>query len=128
MSQIGASYATRFPGRPHPVIASQRVGANASRERAPDDRLRGVSSTPRLLDFIATAETVIASEAKQSISPRKERVDCFVALLLAMTVTIFGHPATGLWIRFSNSPPYADTASRSRRAFSREFCVNFAPS
>jgi hypothetical protein len=29
--------------------------------------------------------TVIASEAKQSISPRKERIDCFVASLLAMT-------------------------------------------
>jgi hypothetical protein len=28
---------------------------------------------------------VIASEAKQSIKPRKERVDCFVASLLAMT-------------------------------------------
>ena len=28
---------------------------------------------------------VIASEAKQSISPRKERMDCFVASLLAMT-------------------------------------------
>jgi len=27
---------------------------------------------------------VIASEAKQSISPRKERTDCFVASLLAM--------------------------------------------
>ena len=25
-------------------------------------------------------ETVIASEAKQSISPRKERMDCFVAV------------------------------------------------
>jgi hypothetical protein len=40
-----------------------------------------------------TAETVIqnlqrfviASEAKQSIVPRKERMDCFVATLLAMT-------------------------------------------
>jgi hypothetical protein len=39
-----------------------------------------------------TAETiqnlplfVIASEAKQSLSPRKERMDCFVAALLAMT-------------------------------------------
>jgi len=40
-----------------------------------------------------TAETVIecrerfviASEAKQSILPRKERMDCFVAALLAMT-------------------------------------------
>jgi hypothetical protein len=29
---------------------------------------------------------VIASEAKQSISPRKGRMDCFVASLLAMTV------------------------------------------
>jgi hypothetical protein len=28
---------------------------------------------------------VIASEAKQSISPRKGRMDCFVASLLAMT-------------------------------------------
>jgi len=35
-----------------------------------------------------TAETidlVIASEAKQSILLRKERLDCFVASLLAMT-------------------------------------------
>src|SRR5260370_28000826 len=31
-------------------------------------------------------ETVIASGAKQSISPRKGRMDCFVASLLAMTV------------------------------------------
>jgi hypothetical protein len=31
------------------------------------------------LDF-----NVIASEAKQSISPRKARMDCFVALLLAI--------------------------------------------
>jgi hypothetical protein len=29
---------------------------------------------------------VIASGAKQSIAPRKERMDCFVALLLAMTL------------------------------------------
>jgi len=30
--------------------------------------------------------SVIASEAKQSMPQRKERMDCFVALLLAMTV------------------------------------------
>jgi len=30
-------------------------------------------------------KTVIASAAKQSIAPRKERMDCFVAALLAMT-------------------------------------------
>jgi hypothetical protein len=29
--------------------------------------------------------SVIASEAKQSIVPREERMDCFVASLLAMT-------------------------------------------
>jgi small subunit ribosomal protein S16 len=33
---------------------------------------------------------VIASEAKQSISPRRKKLDCFVASLLAMTRTI--HP------------------------------------
>jgi hypothetical protein len=36
---------------------------------------------------------VIASEAKQSILPHKERVDCFVASLLAMTVSA-ADPAT----------------------------------
>jgi hypothetical protein len=30
-------------------------------------------------------DAVIASEAKQSISPRKEGIDCFVASLLEMT-------------------------------------------
>ncbi len=54
----------------------------------------GASSTPRLLDSITlvssiilvsgilgspNSQTVIASEAKQSMSPRKERMDCFVA-------------------------------------------------
>ena len=38
---------------------------------------------PRDAKLVAPA--VIASEAKQSISPRKERMDCFVAPLLAMT-------------------------------------------
>jgi hypothetical protein len=33
--------------------------------------------------------SVIASEAKQSISPHEERMDCFVASLLAMTVGLF---------------------------------------
>jgi hypothetical protein len=36
-------------------------------------------------------QVVIASEAKQSIAPpkAKERMDCVVAALLAMTVTTF---------------------------------------
>src|SRR3954451_15370961 len=38
---------------------------------------------------------VIASEAKQSISPRKGRMDCFVATLLAMTGYSFLRHAPG---------------------------------
>jgi hypothetical protein len=54
----------------------------------------------------ATALTVIASEAKQSISQHKERMDCFVAPLLAMTAR---HD-------FAISP-----------RLSREFCFVFLP-
>jgi hypothetical protein len=38
--------------------------------------------------------SVIASEAKQSIPPPKEKMDCFVASLLAMTIIrrFFPHP------------------------------------
>jgi hypothetical protein len=35
---------------------------------------------------------VIASGAKQSIVPHKERMDCFVASLLAMTANMTSHP------------------------------------
>jgi hypothetical protein len=47
----------------------------------------------------ASPHTVIASAAKQSIARHKERMDCFVALLLAMTASA----ARGR-IRLSNSP------------------------
>src|SRR3981189_2879674 len=53
-------------------------------QRRPRDREPGRSAA----DFWGKTlirPTVIASEAKQSISPRKESVDCFVASLLAMT-------------------------------------------
>ena len=46
--------------------------ANGSRECAPDDRLREAIHSP----------AVIASAAKQSIAPRKERMDCFAALAM----------------------------------------------
>ena len=39
---------------------------------------------------------VIASEAKQSIFPSKERMDCFVASLLAMTGGTFPLPRNGV--------------------------------
>jgi hypothetical protein len=50
---------------------------------------RAAGSRSRICD----QDAVIASEAKQPISPRKERTDCFVAALLAMTLcdrTLFG--------------------------------------
>ena len=50
------------------VIASQRV----ARMRAPDER--------------NSARAEMTGSAKQSISPHKEPMDCFVASLLAMTM------------------------------------------
>src|ERR1700686_4054962 len=47
-------------------------------------------------ELYACLETVIASEAKQSISPRKERMDCFVASLLAMTIGKKGRAASSV--------------------------------
>jgi hypothetical protein len=38
------------------------------------------------------APTVIASEAKQSISPRKERMDCFAALAMTSKHTFTPSP------------------------------------
>src|SRR3981189_1235878 len=38
-----------------------------------------------IVDLRLMPDTVIASEAKQSIARRQERMDCFVASLLAMT-------------------------------------------
>jgi hypothetical protein len=57
-----------------PLFSERRNNLHNSGEIAPRDR--GVMFA------------VIASEAKQSISPRKKgRMDCFVASLLAMTVS-----------------------------------------
>jgi hypothetical protein len=73
-----------------------------------------IASGIELETVIARSEaalTVIASEAKQSISPRKERMDCFVASLLAMTALQF-----------------SVIASRSRRTFRARFAKNVPPS
>src|SRR5829696_2185238 len=52
----------------------------SSRPRSgPENRLCAATSV------VMTSLSVIASAAKQSIPPRKERMDCFVASLLAMT-------------------------------------------
>ena len=77
---------SRWPERRHDPLPSLR--ATGSRECAPDDRLREASIAPAVIASAAKqsiAPAVIASEAKQSILPRKERMDCFVAALLAMT-------------------------------------------
>lgn len=44
-------------------------------------------------------QAVIASKAKQSIMPRKEGMDCFVALLLAMTIAAAIHHFSGALTR-----------------------------
>ncbi|WP_212034187.1 hypothetical protein, partial [Bradyrhizobium sp. JYMT SZCCT0428] len=61
----------RAPGLPCALVFEgkeflAKLGRNASRE-------------------CESMSAVIASEAKQSMAPRKERMDCFVASLLAMT-------------------------------------------
>src|SRR4051794_20756709 len=47
---------------------------------------RKTSGAMRRENAKARLSSVIASAAKQSISSREERMDCFVALLLAMTM------------------------------------------
>jgi hypothetical protein len=109
-----------------------RTEAVASAATAVIPRESGVSSTPRPLDSsinvsgildhpltrvmtvricvrfkFQTAHSVIASEAKQSISPSKESMDCFVASLLAMT---------------------SDTPSRSRGAIRPSYALHVPPS
>jgi hypothetical protein len=107
--------APRNDGKRGISISSQLLWNTGSSAFADDDD-RTMAETP------SGVETVIASKAKQSISPRKERVDCFVATLLAMTATIFARPGHRPYgFTFSNSPPCTDTASRSRRGFPREF-------
>jgi hypothetical protein len=61
------------------------------------ERVRGFlncrNSNPTLRDrrpeAASDGKIVIASEAKQSISPRNEKMDCFVAALLAMTAQTY---------------------------------------
>jgi hypothetical protein len=52
--------------------------------------------------------SVIASEAKQSILPREERMDCFVASLLAMTVNYLSSS-------FRDAPSWAQASDAQLR-------------
>jgi hypothetical protein len=72
-----------------------------------------VSHRPNLHSIIRAEDAlrplnVIASGAKQSISPRKERMDCFVASLLAMTLLHMRPQSRGAmrpsWCRKSFGP------------------------
>jgi hypothetical protein len=86
-----------------PLAVKSRVARPANNRHT---RACGVSSTPRLFGSITdaseywvarssramTAESAarvptpsLRAQAKQSMGPRQERMDCFVALLLAMT-------------------------------------------
>ena len=54
---------------------------------------------------------VIASEAKQSIFPSKERMDCFVASLLAMTIeSVRLHPCAEPHPSSTASAPFTASA------------------
>jgi hypothetical protein len=68
-------------------------------------RRHGLAISPRL-------SRVIASEAKQSISPRKERVDCFVASLLAMTTNIRPRPRGAMRPSFTLNVPSSEIRGR----------------
>ena len=52
---------------------------------------------------VGVSSTVLASEAKQSIGPHKERMDCFVASLIAMTANIPSRSRGAKRPKFSNS-------------------------
>ncbi len=94
-----AALAMTVSGRWHSTARHTR-----SRHRPPTGRASARPMTGSAKQSIAPA--VIASEAKQSIAPRKGRMDCFVASLLAMT---------------------ANTRSRPRRAVRPRRYLNFPP-
>src|SRR5882757_2865579 len=64
----------RHPRRLRPVEIGDRETVRARTAGAARDGDDGLTDMTRPFDH-----AVIASEAKQSISPRKERMDCFVA-------------------------------------------------
>jgi hypothetical protein len=70
--------------------------------------LTGRSSTPRLLDSIAGVSGILGRRSSRAMTTVGVALWCSLPL-----------------IRFSNSPPCTDTASRSRRGLAREFYLNF---
>src|SRR6266702_2099077 len=74
-----AQFCTRDRGcSAHPAFPAPAFEGEKDRQN-PGDWAAGMRRCVLMND------PVIASEAKQSIMPRKERMDCFVASLLAMT-------------------------------------------
>jgi hypothetical protein len=57
---------------------------------------------------------VIASAAKQSISPRKGRMDCFVASLLAMTVSELAVSKSNLKNAIDEDTPHSQPSSPAK--------------
>src|SRR6266849_3875534 len=89
-----------MPGDPGATVVKTRVlstlrtrGCGCSGHPAFPTPSRGRKINAQLGRFaprdreVVSGYFVIASEAKQSIAPRKGRMDCFVASLLAMTVS-----------------------------------------
>src|SRR6266404_314555 len=106
---------------PQPGWSAAQSGI-AMRRTSPRISLRSIRAT------LAWGSVIARSEAtKQSISPRKERVDCFASLAMTVSVALL-LAMTALRIQFSSSPPRTGTASRSRRTFfARGLPINFPP-
>jgi hypothetical protein len=78
-----------------------------------------VRNNTRTLEFnFQTARIVIASRAKQSIVPRKERMDCFAALAMTARQS-FAFPrrdAPELWIYFRPTEGVGNAGRRCTRS------------
>ena len=99
------TYCTRDRGcSAHPVFPAP------SDFRGRNDHARLGRIVPRERETMPEILTVIASEAKQSISPRQERMDCFVA----------SAPR-------NDDTPIATMTPHSRGAVRPRFCRNVAP-
>ena len=78
----------------------------------------GIAALNPSYELCHRPETVIASEAKQSILPRKGRMDCFAAL--AMTVLHLNRRGC-LETRESGDPVFRDVAF-SRGSYTAKWC------
>ena len=86
----------RFPGAAHYAVVRCRPGIHWGGRRSAD------------------LKTVIAIEAKQSMLLQKERMDCFVAALLAMTACFESHD--GVMVSFTAATNWLSVNGFGRNA------------